>query len=470
MSQLKVFRRLTTLIPFFLVLALFPFNSSLAVNPCLDCSTLIYDVGNAPYSVFCALLDQDNYPDIVVANSADDSISVLFNDGDGTFDEDQDRYAVGDRPISVFCAPIDDDSYTDIVVANYNSDNIHILWNNGNGVFNSSDTFNVGDGPRSLFCANFDGTNGVDIAVACFESDNIYIGLNNGDGSFPPANWTSYTVRDEPYSLTGASFDITDTDVDLAVIYRDEVDTGFVTILYNDGNGGFGSLSHFGIDTTESWDGSWDICAGDWDQDGNVDLALTAWMCGQKLYVMKNDSSGEFERHELKMGPYDFRSIFSADLDNNSTLELVTGENVLSGHIYIYDWNAEADTFGVVHPIAWTRGSRQLDLFCADVDGDTYSDVIWADTFLNEVCIVKERWSTLEFIRGDANGDGEVTILDWFYLDQYEKGGPPPDPYSAGDVNYDFWINVVDKVYLINYLFRSGPAPPNPPPDSCPPP
>ena len=65
-----------------------------------------------------------------------------------------------------------------------------------------------------------------------------------------------------------------------------------------------------------------------------------------------------------------------------------------------------------------------------------------------------------EFIYGDANGDGKLTVSDAIYLINYLfKGGPPPDPLLSGDANCDGQLKVADVVYLINYLFKGGPIP-----------
>jgi hypothetical protein len=39
------------------------------------------------------------------------------------------------------------------------------------------------------------------------------------------------------------------------------------------------------------------------------------------------------------------------------------------------------------------------------------------------------------------------------------KGGPPPIIMKAANINGDASVNVGDAVYLINYIFRNGPAP-----------
>lgn len=62
--------------------------------------------------------------------------------------------------------------------------------------------------------------------------------------------------------------------------------------------------------------------------------------------------------------------------------------------------------------------------------------------------------------RGDANGDGEIGIGDIVYIINYlYKSGPAPSPMISGDCNCDGVVNVGDIVFLINYLFKGGPAP-----------
>jgi hypothetical protein len=64
------------------------------------------------------------------------------------------------------------------------------------------------------------------------------------------------------------------------------------------------------------------------------------------------------------------------------------------------------------------------------------------------------------YIRGDANGDGIINSADIVYLMNYLFiSGPSPQPWQAGDANCDGKINSADVVYLINYLFIGGPPP-----------
>ena len=62
--------------------------------------------------------------------------------------------------------------------------------------------------------------------------------------------------------------------------------------------------------------------------------------------------------------------------------------------------------------------------------------------------------------RGDANSDGFVNVGDAVYIINFIfKGGPAPDPVR-GDANGDGSINIGDSVFIINYIFKGGPPPP----------
>ena len=70
----------------------------------------------------------------------------------------------------------------------------------------------------------------------------------------------------------------------------------------------------------------------------------------------------------------------------------------------------------------------------------------------------------VQFTRGDVNNDSLVSIADVVYLVNYLfQSGPDPMPAPiVGDSNCDDVVSISDAVYLINYLFRSGPPPGDP--------
>jgi len=64
-------------------------------------------------------------------------------------------------------------------------------------------------------------------------------------------------------------------------------------------------------------------------------------------------------------------------------------------------------------------------------------------------------------ICGDADGDGVGPLVDdlVYLVDYIFKGGPAPDPLYLSDVNGIPGILVDDLVYLVDYIFKGGPEP-----------
>jgi hypothetical protein len=64
------------------------------------------------------------------------------------------------------------------------------------------------------------------------------------------------------------------------------------------------------------------------------------------------------------------------------------------------------------------------------------------------------------YVCGDANGSGVVNIQDVTYVINFlYKGGPAPSPLEAGDANGSGVTNIQDVTHLINFLYKGGPAP-----------
>ncbi len=98
--------------------------------------------------------------------------------------------------------------------------------------------------------------------------------------------------------------------------------------------------------------------------------------------------------------------------------------------------------------VCGSTGSSNFPIV-APYDGTNNSN----DAFLTKICIP-------QFVCGDADGNGSVSIGDAVYIINYIfAGGPAPSPIAAGDTDCSGSISIGDAVYLINYIFAGGPAP-----------
>jgi len=64
------------------------------------------------------------------------------------------------------------------------------------------------------------------------------------------------------------------------------------------------------------------------------------------------------------------------------------------------------------------------------------------------------------YICGDVDDDELINILDIVFLINFiYKSGAAPEPIESGNVNSDEAINILDVVHLINFVYKSGPEP-----------
>ncbi|MDI1452030.1 VCBS repeat-containing protein, partial [Polyangium sp. 6x1] len=134
-------------------------------------------VGVGPHSVATADLNGDGKPDLAVANGSSDNVSVLLNQGNGTFAAAV-HYAAGLIPTSVATADLNGDGKPDLAVANLISNNVSVLLNQGNGTFAAAVHYAAGTYPESVATADLNGDGKPDLAVANSSSNNVSVLLN----------------------------------------------------------------------------------------------------------------------------------------------------------------------------------------------------------------------------------------------------------------------------------------------------
>ena len=143
-------------------------------------SSLIFS--SHPRSIAVGDLNNDQYIDIVVANSGIDTIGIFLSRTDQTFAEQQ-AYSTGSgsQPYSVVIGDFNHDNCLDIGVANYGINNIGIFLGNGNGTFKDQTVFSLNNShPMFITSADFNGDNRTDIGVVNYGTNSIGILLGYG--------------------------------------------------------------------------------------------------------------------------------------------------------------------------------------------------------------------------------------------------------------------------------------------------
>jgi hypothetical protein len=68
--------------------------------------------------------------------------------------------------------------------------------------------------------------------------------------------------------------------------------------------------------------------------------------------------------------------------------------------------------------------------------------------------------SAPDYVCGDADGNGIVNVSDAVWLIAYIFGsGPAPNPLESGDCDLNDIVNISDASYLIAFIFGNGPEP-----------
>jgi hypothetical protein len=182
-----------------------------------------YSVGSNPGGIVIADFNGDHKPDLAVTNTNDGTVSILLNRGDGTFLE-AGTYGTGQGPASIVAADFNGDGKPDLAIADslepgngLGSGLVSVLLNNGDGTFGSRTDYSTGQFPASVVAGDFNGSGKMDLAVAGNLDiyGNVSILMGNGDGSFQRRS-----VYDEGFgisSLVAADFNA-DGKLDLAVV------------------------------------------------------------------------------------------------------------------------------------------------------------------------------------------------------------------------------------------------------------
>jgi hypothetical protein len=434
---------------------------------------------SSPQAFAVADFNNDGIPDVAVADSATNAVSIFTGNGDGTFTavncSGTLTCATGSSPEGIVAADFNNDGNMDLAVTNCDSGTITILWGNGTGNFGSQLplTLTAGSNPRGIAAADFNGDGYPDIVVTNSGSNNVGLFLNNGSGGFGAE--TTYNTGFNPWAIAVGDFN---NDGIPDIVIADNNDNNIISVFLGQmGSGGFSFGQQFqytvqqnGGITVEGYPVS--VAVGDFYGDGNLHVAVAVQQAGQNLdnvTIMKGNGNGTFtEGMTYNTAPHPV-TVTAANLNGDGYLDLAVVAG--NGNIVTVFWGNGNGTFG--GQVNAGTGDIPYAVAAADLTNNGTNDLIVTNSQGNSFSVIMNNGnntfqSRLDYPAGpnahsivtaDFNGDG---IPDLAFADSngseisVELGNgdgtfQPPTAYSTG--------TATDPVFIVEGDFNQDGVP-----------
>jgi Bacterial type II and III secretion system protein/FG-GAP-like repeat len=344
-----------------------------------------YPVGIAPSFIATASLRDNGVNDLIVTNSANNTVSVLLGNGDGTF-ATQVTYPTGTDPVSIATGQFNDGAtatnsadFVDIAVADEAANTVSVLLGSpsGDGTFQPKVDIPAGKQPVSVVSANFHDLNGVvgavDLAVANQGDNTISIFQGNGNGTFRAPTLIALPAGYKPSSLAAAEL-TGDGHQDLVV--ADQGNNSFSVLLGN-GDGTFQPRKDYPTGAAPVF-----VALGDLNSEDALDV-VTANYSGNSVSVYYNQISNQ----NIPTGTFlpgatrDFAagggptSIAVADYNLDGLADLAVSDQTDNAVSVILNLGSNEFAANFELPV----GTAPVSVTTADFNGDGSSDVATAN-------------------------------------------------------------------------------------------
>jgi hypothetical protein len=260
----------------------------------------------------------------------------------------------------------DNDGDLDLAIAGWNdsSGNISKIYKNTNGVFTDIGAGLTGVSEGSLSWGDYDNDGDLDLVIAGSGISKIY---RNDNGVFKED--TNVVLPEiNQCSVSWGDYD-NDGDLDLAIAGWNS-SSGNISKIYKNTNGVFTDIEA-GLTGVSDGSLSW----GDYDNDGDLDLAVAGYNLGYISRIYRNDGNNTFTDINAGLTGVNYCSISWGDYDNDGDLDLaVIGTTGVESVSKIYRNNGLTfDDAG-----AGLTGASTGSLSWGDYDNDGDLDLVIA--------------------------------------------------------------------------------------------
>ncbi len=185
----------------------------------------------------------------------------------------------------------------------------------------------------------------------------------------------------------------------------------------------------------------------------NIDYATIKYAPnGDTLWVRRYNGPGNLDDYAYALA-----------LDGSGNV-YVTGLSYGSGTYYDYatiKYAPNGDTLWAIRYNGTLNSTDEATALALDSAGNVYvTGYSWENGTWEDYATIKYEQFTCSAKSGDANNDTKILLSDIVTIINFVfKSAPAPNPLCRGNANGDGFIDLSDIVYLVNFIFKSGPAP-----------
>ncbi len=278
-------------------------------------SSPIGEIGGAE-SVVAADVNNDGKLDLVYGSTTVTQLRVFLGAGDGNFTAlAGGPIAAGIQPWHLVAADFNGDGHLDIAATSEETRHFQVFLGAGTGAFTPQALTATAELPRGIAAGDFNRDGRVDLAVTAPATGAVAIFANSGSGTF--------TLLSTAAAATGAEGIVArdlnkDNILDLAVANNA---SSSLTVLLGNGIGGFTSAAGSPIVVSLQ---PTSVDAGDFNRDGNMDLAVGAFSGGNVTVLLGNGTGAFSAAPGSPFGTTDsVKATRVADMNNDRNPDIV---------------------------------------------------------------------------------------------------------------------------------------------------